>query len=60
MIWVYCVVRSPYGMAGMIRQVQNSGRVQHYLSVGVLAPSADPAAEAPAADAAEAPVDAGQ
>ena len=31
-----CVVTSPYGRPGWVREVEDSPRVQHYLRVGVL------------------------
>ena len=33
---VMCVVTSPYGRPGWVREVEDSPRVQHYLRVGVL------------------------
>ena len=33
---VLCVVTSPYGRPGWVREVEDSPRVQHYLRVGVL------------------------
>ena len=36
MLRVLCVVTSPYGRPGWVREVEDSPRVQHYLRVGVL------------------------
>ena len=36
MLRVMCVVTSPYGRPGWVREVEDSPRVQHYLRVGVL------------------------
>lgn len=33
---VLCVVTSPYGRPGWVREVEDSPRVRHYLLVGVL------------------------
>lgn len=33
---VLCVVTSPYGRPGWVREVEDSARVRHYLRVGVL------------------------
>ena len=42
LVWVLCVVRSPYGVPGQVRQVQRTTRVDHYLRVGVLFEVPDP------------------
>lgn len=42
LVWVLCVVRSPYGVPGQVRQVQRTARVDHYLRVGVLFEVPDP------------------
>ena len=36
MLRVMCVVTSPYGRPGWVREVEDSPRVQHYLRGGVL------------------------
>ena len=51
MLRVLCVVTSPYGRPGWVREVEDSPRVQHYLRVGVLwelpaEPEPEPAPEA--------------
>ena len=50
MLRVLCVVTSPYGRPGWVREVEDSPRVQHYLRVGVLwelpaEPEPEPATE---------------
>ena len=50
MLRVLCVVTSPYGRPGWVREVEDSPRVRHYLRVGVLwelpaEPEPEPATE---------------